>query len=105
MVTAGHIWKRAWHLYARKLMGFDIHDHRNGLLIFKPFEWLFDNSKICFIPDGFGEGGEGNYVMHILDRSVADERLVDILAKLEETRLNSSRGAKARPCVPPPNRF
>ena len=33
-------------------MGFnDINDIRNGLLLCKPLEWAFDNSKLSIVPD------------------------------------------------------
>lgn len=89
-VIAAHIWKRAWHMACRKYMEFDVNDVRNGLLLFKPFEWAFDNSKICFISDGFVPGG-GNYVMHILDDGIKDVGIVDKFVELEGLR-NGVRG-------------
>jgi hypothetical protein len=86
LVIASHIWKRAWHMVCRKYMEFDVNDNRNGLLLFKPFEWAFDNSKICFIPDGLGPGGEGNFVMHILDGGIKEVGIVDKLEEIEANR-------------------
>ena len=82
-VIASHIWKRAWHQHTFSMMGFEnINDPRNGLLLFKPFEWAFDVGKICFLPDGFGEGRLGNYCLHILDPDLREVTLLSCFERL-----------------------
>ena len=86
-VIASHIWKRAWHLHTFSMMGFEnINDPRNGLLLFKPFEWAFDVGKICFLPDSFGEERLGNYCLHILDPDLRDMTLRSCLQCLLQKR-------------------
>ena len=83
-VIASHIWKRAWHQYTFSMMGFEnINDPRNGLLLFKPFEWAFDVGKICFLPDNFNEGPLGNYCLHILDPGLREVTLTSCFERLE----------------------
>lgn len=44
-------WHPSWPRFCNKV-GFDnIDDTRNGLLLFKPIEWAFDNSKLSIVPD------------------------------------------------------
>jgi hypothetical protein len=98
VVIAAHIWKRAWHMVCRKYMEFDVNDSRNGLLLFKPFEWAFDNSKICFIPDEFGLGEAGNFVMHILDGGIREVGIVDKLEEIEaQRRIDRGQSYEVRP--------
>ena len=48
-VIAGHLFKSCWAQSCKSRLGFDdINNPRNGLLLFKPFEYAFDNSHICF---------------------------------------------------------
>jgi hypothetical protein len=78
LVIGAHLWKRAWarqvgdkhmpantweviallfeiyHMPCRfgsRLGIDDINDIRNGLMLFKPLEWAFDNSKLSIVPD------------------------------------------------------
>jgi len=70
------------------MMGFEnINDPRNGLLLFKPFEWAFDLGKICFLPDGFGVGGVGNYCLHILDPDLRKMTLSSCLERLIKEKI------------------
>ena len=52
-VCVSHLFKSDWH-DSIALVGLDnIDDVRNGLPMFKPIEWAFDTSRLCFyIPDG-----------------------------------------------------
>ena len=49
VVIAGHLFKFCWADSCEARLDFiDIDNPRNGLLMFKPFEYAFDNSHICF---------------------------------------------------------
>jgi HNH endonuclease len=49
VVIAAHLFKHCWADSCQERLDFDdIDDSRNGLLMFKPFEFAFDNSHICF---------------------------------------------------------
>ena len=49
VINAVHLFKSCWASYSEERLDFsDINDPRNGLLMFKPFEYAFDNSHICF---------------------------------------------------------
>jgi hypothetical protein len=55
------------------LMGFeDIHDGRNGLLLFKIIEWAYDTSGLCLIPDSYGD-----LRVHILNPELLKKNLVE----------------------------
>lgn len=55
------------------LMGFDdIHDNRNGLLMFKIIEWAYDTSALCLIPDS-----DGDIRVHILNPELLEKNLVE----------------------------
>eukprot|EP00274_Cyanoptyche_gloeocystis_P008281 CAMPEP_0196653974 /NCGR_PEP_ID=MMETSP1086-20130531/3647_1 /TAXON_ID=77921 /ORGANISM="Cyanoptyche gloeocystis , Strain SAG4.97" /LENGTH=291 /DNA_ID=CAMNT_0041985453 /DNA_START=63 /DNA_END=938 /DNA_ORIENTATION=- len=80
-VIASHIFKRTWakHSWQSVLLGFnDIDDPRNGLLLFKPFEYAFDRSQICFTFNSESQ----LFIMKILDSSIKDKVLVDNLFSL-----------------------
>ena len=48
-VIGAHLFKSCWASDCKARLGFEnINDPRNGLLLFKPFEFAFDNSHICF---------------------------------------------------------
>ncbi|EGF82820.1 hypothetical protein BATDEDRAFT_36642 [Batrachochytrium dendrobatidis JAM81] len=52
VVIAGHLFKSCWAASCQDHLDFeDIDNPRNGLLMFKPFEFAFDNSHICFLYD------------------------------------------------------
>lgn len=52
VVIAGHLFKFCWADSCEARLDFsDIDNPRNGLLMFKPFEFAFDNSHICFQHD------------------------------------------------------
>jgi hypothetical protein len=56
LVIAGHLFKYCWAKYCEERLDFsDIDNPRNGLLLFKPFEFAFDNSHICFHYDADAE--------------------------------------------------
>jgi hypothetical protein len=64
IVIGSHLFKHAWAKKCKDVLGIgDINDPRNGLLLFKPFEFAFDNSHICFQY----EEKSGFFAMKILD--------------------------------------
>jgi hypothetical protein len=49
VIVGAHLFKSCWAKDCEARLGFeDINNPRNGLLLFKPFEYAFDNSHICF---------------------------------------------------------
>ena len=55
-VIGAHLFKSCWAPDCKTRLGFDdINNPRNGLLLFKPFEYAFDNSHICFRFEGESE--------------------------------------------------
>ena len=58
------------------LLGIDIDDARNGLLLFKPVEWAFDCSRLSFYEI------DGNFVIFINDAAIYDVKLFDKLMEL-----------------------
>ena len=47
-VIAAHIFQYRWQRFLPILSSFtDIHDVHNGLLLYKPVEWAFDQAKLC----------------------------------------------------------
>lgn len=56
-------------------MGFeDIDSVGNGLLLFKPLEWAFDRSKLCFVYDSRFD----IFNMHILDPAICEMPLLHV---------------------------
>jgi hypothetical protein len=116
-VIASHIFKRRWHKTSETLLDFEIHDPCNGLLLFKPFEWAFDTSRMIILVQNECEadfhlvgnvglkkatGDQHTYTMLFLDPSLKD---VPVKAKFYE--LWSGKGESVRatvthgPLVPP----
>lgn len=62
------------YMYLLDLEG-RINDVRNGLLLFKPVEWAFDTSQLCFKLDQQFE----HYVPHLLNERLSEVKLVDKL--------------------------
>jgi len=108
-VIASHIFKRQWHKTAKTLQDFEIHDPCNGLLLFKPFEWAFDTSRMIILVEDEHEtdfqlvgdtglrkatGDQHTYTMVFLDPSLKD---VPVKAKFYE--LWSSKGESVRATV------
>jgi hypothetical protein len=54
-----------------------IDDVRNGLLLFKPIEWAFDTSQLCFKLDPFND-----FVPHLLNNNLKEMKLIDKLREL-----------------------
>lgn len=75
LVVAGHIVKQGWEkLGIHAHLGMDVDDVGNGLLLFKPFQWAFDNSKLCFIYDQETD----QFVMHILDPALRERPVLEM---------------------------
>ena len=77
-VICAHLFKHEWHEDVA-LLGFeDIDDPRNGLPMFKPIEWAFDSSRLCFyLPENSEE-----LTVKLLDKNIATVRLCDKGAEL-----------------------
>jgi hypothetical protein len=51
-VIASHLYKSEWRDLAKAELGIeDIDDVGNGLLLWKPIEYAFDTSALCFVYD------------------------------------------------------
>lgn len=76
-VIGAHLFKWEWSEYVHEL-GFDsINDVRNGLPLWKPLEWAFDTSRLCFI----FEPSSQQFIAKILDPSILTVKLVDVGAR------------------------
>ena len=71
-VIGAHLFKWQWHERIHVLGLSDINDVGNGLPLWKPIEWAYDTSRLCFVYDKF----HGNLVAHVLDSSILGIRLV-----------------------------
>lgn len=67
----------------------DIHSSRNGLLLFRPIEWTFDNSRAMFVRDSMG-----NWVYTLLDESLRDVQLTDKLVELQSANKDPKEGVE-----------
>jgi hypothetical protein len=55
-VIASHLFKKSWAKRYEYCMGLDnIHDIRNGLLLWKPVEYALDTGGLTFIYDSTNE--------------------------------------------------
>ncbi|KAG2451996.1 hypothetical protein HYH02_003038 [Chlamydomonas schloesseri] len=76
LVTGSHLFKYCWKPHLHILLGLsDINDPRNGLLLFKPLEHAFDDSRICFSMEE--EAGAPKFRLELLDPSLKDVKLWD----------------------------
>lgn len=91
VVIGGHLFKSCWARDCKARLGFDdINDPRNGLLLFKPFEFAFDNSHICFQFDAQSE----YFKMKILNTQLKDLTLAEYIRQereIDQTMLLRSR--------------
>lgn len=72
--AGSHIFKYCWHLDKDLLNLGNINNVRNGLLMFKPIEFAFDDSRICF------EFKENDLAFHMI---VLDESLNEVTVSIE----------------------
>ncbi|KAA6426318.1 MAG: hypothetical protein FRX49_03429 [Trebouxia sp. A1-2] len=73
-VIGSHLFKWEWSEYSH-LLGFEnINDVKNGLPLWKPLEWAFDTSRLCFTFDKNSE----KFIAKIMDSSILTKKLVDI---------------------------
>jgi len=73
-VIGSHLFKWEWSEHVH-LLGFeDVNDVRNGLPLWKPLEWAFDTSRLCFTFDKNSE----KFIAKIMDPSILTKKLVDI---------------------------
>ena len=62
----------------------EINSSRNGLLLFRPIEWSFNNSRAIFVRDELG-----NWVYTLLDQGLRNVQLIDKFVELERKQKNS----------------
>jgi len=108
-VIAAHLLPRRHHLVCDTLLSFnDINDSRNGLLIFRPFEWAFDTGKLSIIVK------QGKYLIKIVDADLRSkhireqycELLNDEIADLQKTGKDASKFESTRAfMLKPPKRL
>lgn len=73
-VIGSHLFKLEWSEYVH-LLGFDnINDVKNGLPLWKPIQWAFDTSRLCFTFDKNSD----KFIAKITDPSILMKKLVDI---------------------------
>ncbi len=73
-VIGSHLFKWEWSEHVH-LLGFeDVNDVRNGLPLWKPLEWAFDTSRLCFMFDNLSD----KFIAKITDPSILSEKLVEI---------------------------
>jgi hypothetical protein len=84
-VSVSHLFKHDWH-ESIALVGLDnIDDVRNGLPMFKPIEWAFNTSRLCFyIPEGTQK-----LTVKLLDKSIVHLHLVQKGMELSGQQWNS----------------
>lgn len=91
VIIGGHLFKSCWAKDCKARLGFDdINDSRNGLLLFKPFEYAFDNSHICFQFDSENE----SFSMKILNfelKSLTIKQYIQKETEIDKTLLLKSR--------------
>ena len=81
-IVGGHIFKSCWKEFCMDRLSFeDINDERNGLLLFKPFEFAFDNSHICFL---LSNSGPRRYAMRILHPDIKGMTLLEYIQRFDE---------------------
>ena len=73
-VIAPHLFKRKW-VECVHILGFeDINDTRNGLPLWKPLEWAFDSSRLCFTYNKDSD----QFIANILDPSILARKMSDV---------------------------
>lgn len=78
IVMASHIFLHKWRRRISHYTSFkNIHDPRNGLLLYRPVEWAFNRGKICVeVNNG------GRMIFRLLDHDLSDIRLADKACEL-----------------------
>lgn len=71
-VIGAHLFKWHWHERMHVLGLSDINDMGNGLPLWKPIEWAYDTSRLCFVYDK----SRDELVAHVLDNSILGIQLV-----------------------------
>jgi hypothetical protein len=86
VVIGSHLFKSCWSDHCKARLGFEnINDPRNGLLLFKPFEYAFDNSHICFLFDAVMEA----FSMKIVNKELRELTLKEYIEK--ETEIDKKK--------------
>lgn len=73
-VIGSHLFKWEWSEYVHVLGFENIDDVKNGLPLWKPLEWAFDTSRLCFTFDKNSD----KFIAKIMDPSILTKWLVDI---------------------------
>ena len=73
-VIGSHLFKWEWSEYVHVLGFENINDVKNGLPLWKPLEWAFDTSRLCFTFDKNSD----KFIAKIMDPSILTKWLVDI---------------------------
>ena len=73
-VIASHLFKWEWAECVH-LLGFeDVNDTRNGLPLWKPLEWAFDSSRLCFTYNKDSD----QFIANVLDPNILTRKMSDV---------------------------
>ena len=73
-VIASHLFKWEW-AECVYLLGFeDVNDTRNGLPLWKPLEWAFDSSRLCFTYNKYTD----QFIANVLDPNILARKMSDV---------------------------
>ena len=74
----------------RHLVGIEeINSSRNGLMLFRPIEWSFDNSRAIFMRDTMG-----NWSFTMIDESLHEVQLTDKFVELQNASKDQKKGVE-----------
>ena len=73
-VIGAHLFKWEWAEDVYLLGVQDIHDTRNGLPLWKPLEWAYDTSRLCFTYNK----ATCQFIANILDPSILPMKLTNL---------------------------
>lgn len=97
-VIGAHLFKWHWHERMHVLGLSDINDMGNGLPLWKPIEWAYDTSRLCFVYDK----SRDELVAHVLDNSIlgiGSKRARTHGSSLARTRPLSSQSSHISGCA------
>jgi hypothetical protein len=96
-VTPSHILKEIWGRFGwtQQVLDVEKDDARNALLLFRPFEWAFDNGKLYFKWDA----GSGHFVIVILEKAIETKQVLDVLRYPENNKLEEFKKLANHPLV------
>jgi len=76
-VKAAHLFKFEWEDIMEDIVGIShgqVDSAKNGLLLYKPLEWAYDNSILAFIYESTSK----RYKVFLVDKSYSTKLLVDV---------------------------